>query len=225
MCLFGVCTDFAPRVGARAACRAREGIGGSITKPTVQTKSAADARSCRLPSADGTRRGASLVPHPRIFAGPKRRATTGCPYTERANISQEKGVFRRINERFVCHRYAQISPRFCRGDQWSPAAKRTFRTYNRPVLMRHREKPPLCKGRWRGALRKTETEGLFRCILIISALGQLCRQPLLRRRALCLDSVCAVDEVRHIIHPSGMTVCIKPRRRQILSDLPSAGSI
>ena len=43
MCLFGVCTDFAPRVGACAACRAREGIGGSPAKPIVQTKSAADA--------------------------------------------------------------------------------------------------------------------------------------------------------------------------------------
>ena len=29
-------------------------------------------------------------------------------------------------------------------------------------------KPPLCKGRWRGALRKTATEGLFRRELIIS---------------------------------------------------------
>ena len=46
-------TDFAPRVGARAACRAREGIGGSETKPIVQTKSAADSRLSRLPAADG----------------------------------------------------------------------------------------------------------------------------------------------------------------------------
>ena len=46
-------TDFAPRVGARAACRAREGIGGSETKPIVQTKSAADSRLSRLPRADG----------------------------------------------------------------------------------------------------------------------------------------------------------------------------
>ena len=30
VCLFGVCTDFAPRVGARAACRAREGIAAVL---------------------------------------------------------------------------------------------------------------------------------------------------------------------------------------------------
>ena len=57
--VLGICADFAPRVGARAACRAREGVGGSITKPTVQAKSAADPRPYRLPTADGTRRGAS----------------------------------------------------------------------------------------------------------------------------------------------------------------------
>ena len=43
----GVCADFAPRVGARAACRAREGIGGGHTKSVVQTKPAADARLSR----------------------------------------------------------------------------------------------------------------------------------------------------------------------------------
>ena len=42
--MLGVCADFAPRVGTRAVYRAREGIGGSITKSTVQTKFAADAR-------------------------------------------------------------------------------------------------------------------------------------------------------------------------------------
>ena len=71
MVFFMVCTDFAPRVGARAACRAREGIGGSETKPIVQTKSAADSRLSRLPRAGGTRRGASYVPRSRIFAEPK----------------------------------------------------------------------------------------------------------------------------------------------------------
>ena len=60
--MLGVCTDFAPRVGACAACRAREGIGGSDTKSIVQTKSAADSRPRRLPTADGARRGASYVP-------------------------------------------------------------------------------------------------------------------------------------------------------------------
>ena len=42
-----VCTDFAPRVGACAACHAREGIGGRNAKPTAQTKSAADPRPSR----------------------------------------------------------------------------------------------------------------------------------------------------------------------------------
>ena len=69
-------TDSAPRVGARAVYRAREGIGGSITALLVQTKSAADLRLCRLPSADGTRRGATYVPHPRILQNQRRRATT-----------------------------------------------------------------------------------------------------------------------------------------------------
>ena len=52
--MLGVCADFAPRVGTRAVYRAREGIGGSITKSTVQTKFAADARWS--PSALGRRR-------------------------------------------------------------------------------------------------------------------------------------------------------------------------
>ena len=43
----GVCTDFAPRVGARAVYRAREGIGGSDTKSVVQIRFAADARPSR----------------------------------------------------------------------------------------------------------------------------------------------------------------------------------
>ena len=47
MFVFAVCADFAPRVGARAACRAREGIGGSHLKSIVQTKSAADPRPSR----------------------------------------------------------------------------------------------------------------------------------------------------------------------------------
>ena len=74
--MLGVCADFAPRVGTRAVYRAREGIGGSDTKSTVQTKSAADPRPCRLPAAGGTRRGASCISHPRIFAKSKRRATS-----------------------------------------------------------------------------------------------------------------------------------------------------
>lgn len=50
---------------ARKTARA-SGIGGSIARPTARTRSAADSRLCRLPSADGTRRGASLVPQNRI---------------------------------------------------------------------------------------------------------------------------------------------------------------
>ena len=51
----------------RARFSARvSGIGGSIARPTARTRSAADSRLCRLPSADGTRRGASLVPQNRI---------------------------------------------------------------------------------------------------------------------------------------------------------------
>ena len=57
-CVWG-CTDFTPRVGARAVYRAREGIGGSPTKPTVQTKSAADARPAADRKGGGDRRGAS----------------------------------------------------------------------------------------------------------------------------------------------------------------------
>ena len=67
LCFGGVRTDPAPRVVACAASRAREGIGGSQAKPTVQTKSAADPRPRRLPAADGARRGASHVPQTRIL--------------------------------------------------------------------------------------------------------------------------------------------------------------
>ena len=59
VCLFLGCADFAPRVGARAGYRAREGIGGSHTKPTVQTKSAGDARLAADRKGGGDRRGAS----------------------------------------------------------------------------------------------------------------------------------------------------------------------
>ena len=68
--LFILCTDFAPRVGARAVHRAREGIGGCNSKSIVPTKSAADPRSSRRPC--GRRRPT------RGFAGAsKRHATNG----------------------------------------------------------------------------------------------------------------------------------------------------
>lgn len=63
---FRVCTNFAPRAETRAENRACSGIGGNITKPAARTRSAADPRLCRLPSADGTQRGASSVPQNRI---------------------------------------------------------------------------------------------------------------------------------------------------------------
>ena len=47
--LFILCTDFAPRVGARAVHRAREGIGGCDSKSIVPAKFAADPRLSRRP--------------------------------------------------------------------------------------------------------------------------------------------------------------------------------
>ena len=79
LCFWGESVQTSRPASGRARFSARTGVGESITKSCVQTKSAADARPCRLPAADGTRRGASYVPQTRIFAEPKRRATTGRP--------------------------------------------------------------------------------------------------------------------------------------------------
>ena len=69
----------APRRGARFAARVRASAA-ELQDKSRKTKFAADARPCRLPAADGTRRGALYVPQPGLFAKPKRRATTGRPY-------------------------------------------------------------------------------------------------------------------------------------------------
>ena len=61
-----VCTDFAPRVGACAACHAHEGVGGRNAKPTAQTKSAADPRPSRRQRRRRPTRGFGCTSNPNI---------------------------------------------------------------------------------------------------------------------------------------------------------------
>ena len=67
--MLGVCADFAPRVGARAVYRAREGIGGNEAKPFAQTKFAADARPSRRRGRRRPTRGFACTSDRTLFNG------------------------------------------------------------------------------------------------------------------------------------------------------------
>ena len=76
----------------------------------------------------------------------KGRATNGRPYTEIANRSHKMSTFTNDFHVILVYRFQpdyahKFHPRFCRGDQWSPAEKRTYFTHNRPVRTRHKSLP------------------------------------------------------------------------------------